>query len=505
MDANHYFWFRYLDIPTCFRYDQSLYRSRPLFCIFREVAELGIPLFDGIGVFFKTRRYLAYLIVFVTTTFLGLFVSWMMYSYAGTGIERVLVYFFTYIGSAGTIYFGLGALFTGLGVDGLWITRRSRGRTTELKGISWMAISFFIAVFLSILLERSALLFFGLFGWVGWIAFQGYLSTRTSLRIATIAEPKKGGFLVGTGSFILLLIGLVIIAAEALLALYLVPNNILGLGTVIDGIFPMASVNLANQFTYLIVAYACMGLFALVMLVSFFKYAGKGAALNIALLTIFISIYAGYFMVNVMRRSGVFGIGPVDIAMSLFFLAYALSGIGRTTTEAAEKPGGRIGDFGPLVTFFLASSFFFVDSIIALAANPATIIGNPATGWFATGLLADPRFLFLFRDVAKLIAFPLAAIFTALAYLRGGRTERIVSRAREEGETFDPDEVDKEIADLTPDPGETWASETAEGIKEGDPGHKLSAPDPDRLTVDDSRRLGKAKRFGDDDEDDGSN
>ncbi len=469
---------------------------------------MGIPLFDGIGVFFRTRRYLAYLIVFVATTFLGLFISWLMYTYPGTYIDEVLVYFFTYVGSAGTIYFALGSLFTGLKIDRLWITRRGRGRVTEMKGLVWMAISFAIAVFLSILVGRTALLFFAIFGWVGWIAFQGYLSTRTSLRIATIAEPKKGGFLLGTGSLILLLIGLGFIAAEALLALYLVPNDIFGLGTMINGIFPSATVNLANQFTYLVVAYACMGLFALVMLLAFIRYAGRGAALNISLLTIFIGIYAGYFLVNVMRRTGVFGMEPIDIGMSLFFLAYALSGIGRTTTEAAERPGGRIGDFGPLITFFLASGFFFVDSIIAVASNPATIIGGagvPGTGWFETGILADPRFLFLFRDVAKLIAFPLAAIFTAVVYLRTGRTERIVERAREEGKTFDPDEVDKEIADRTPDPGETWASERAEGIKEGDPGHELSAPDPDRLTVDDSRRLGKAKRLGDDDEDDASN
>ncbi len=481
--------------------------------IIREAAILGIPLFGGIGVFFKTRRYLAYLIVFVATTFLGLLVSWLMFTYpdsvTGTGVEQVLVNLFTYIGATGAIYFALGSLLTGLGIDRLWITRRGRGRVTEMKGLSWMVVSFAIAVFLSILLGRTALLFFALFGWVGWIAFQGYLSTRTSLRIATIAEPKKGGFLLGTGSLILLLIGIGFIAAEALLALYFIPNpTILGLGDMIIGIFPGAAANIASQFTYLIVAYACMGLFALVMLLAFIRHAGKGAALNISLLTIFIGIYAGYFLVNVIRRTGVFGMEPIDIGMSLFFLAYALSGIGRTTTEAAEKPGGRIGDFGPLITFFLASSFFFVDSIIAVASNSATIIGGsgiPGTGWFDTGILADPRFLFLFRDVAKLIAFPLAAIFTAIVYLRTGRTERIISRAREAGETFDPDKVDKEIADRTPDPGETWPSERAEGIKEGKPGHDLSAPDSRRLSVGDSRRLGKPKRLGEDEEDDADN
>ncbi|KXH76035.1 MAG: hypothetical protein AM326_07945 [Candidatus Thorarchaeota archaeon SMTZ-45] len=462
---------------------------------------MGIPLFDGIGVFFRKRRYLAYFIVFVATTFLGLFMSWLMSTYAGTPVEATLVYFFAYIGSAGTIYFAFGSLITGIGIDRLWITRRGRGRTTELKGVSWMAVSFAISVFLSILTGPTTMLFFAIFCWVGWIAFQGYLSTRTSLRLATIAEPKKGGVLLGTGSFILLLIGLVLIGAEALLALYLVPNDILGIGTLINGIFTDATNNIMLQYNFLIVAYAMMGLFALVMLLSFIRNIGKGAALNIALLTNFIAIYAGYFLVNVMRRGGIFGMTPVDIAMSLFFLAYALSGIGRTATEAAEKPGGRSGDFGPLATFFLASGYFFVDSIIAVASNPSTQIWD----WFQAGILADPRFLFLFRDVAKLIAFPLAAIFTAVYYLRYERTERIVSRAREAGETFAPDEVDKEIADRTPDPGEAWPSERAEGIKEGKPGHDLSAPDTRRLSVDDSRRLGKPKRLGEEDEDDEGN
>ena len=61
-------------------------------------------------------------------------------------------------------------------------------------------------------------------------------------------------------------------------------------------------------------------------------------------------------------------------------------------------------------------------------------------------------------------------------------------------------EVDEDIADATPDPGESWASERAEGIKEGKQGHDLSAPDPKRLATGSSRRLGKAKRYGDDEE-----
>ena len=75
---------------------------------------MGIPWFDGIGVFFRKRRYLAYFIVFVATTFLAIFMGWLMSTYAGTPIESTLVYFFAYIGSAGTIYFAFGSLITGI-------------------------------------------------------------------------------------------------------------------------------------------------------------------------------------------------------------------------------------------------------------------------------------------------------------------------------------------------------------------------------------------------------
>lgn len=183
--------------------------------------------------------------------------------------------------------------------------------------------------------------------------------------------------------------------------------------------------------------------------------------------------------------------------ISLFFLIYALSGIGSTLTESVEESRSRLRDFGPLATFFLASSFFFVDSIITLSTT-APSIASWFGGWVATeeAQLAT----WVFRDSSKLIAFPLAAIISMLYYLRRGRLERIVERAREEGETFDPDEVDADIAEATPDPGESWASERAEGILEGKQGHDLSAPDSDRLSVDSSRRLGSPKRLGDDDE-----
>jgi len=454
---------------------------------------LNIPVISGIteglGVFLKTRRYLAYTIIFVATTFLGLFVTWLMTLTIGTFTEELLVNFFAFVGSAGTIYFAFGAIFTGLGVDGLWITRRSRGRTTELKGVAWMAISFAIAVFMRILAGPIVLLFFAIVCWLGWIGFQAYLSTRTGLRVATLAEPKKGGFLLGAGSFIILIIGIGIIAAEAFVALSIAYGfDILALGPVLDGIFASATVNLVTQQFMLLIAYACFALFIVIMFVSFLKYSGRGASLNIAVLTLFIGIYAGYFLVNVMRRGEIFGLDPTDIVMSLFFLVYAMSGIGSTITEAVEESRSRTGDFGPLLTFFLASGFFFVDSILAVASNPSSLIWE----WFDAGILSDPRFLFLFRDVSKMIAFPLVAIFTAIYYLRVERAGRVVERARDDGEVLDPDEVDPDIA------------EEIEEEEKSQPAERYTAPEPERddgrLRVDSSRRLGKAKRLGDDDD-----
>ncbi|MHA1863274.1 MAG: hypothetical protein ACTSWA_05860, partial [Candidatus Thorarchaeota archaeon] len=186
----------------------------------------------------------------------------------------------------------------------------------------------------------------------------------------------------------------------------------------------------------------------------------------------------------------IFGMEPMDIAMSLFFLVYAMSGIGSTVTEAIEESRARTGDFGPLFTFFLASGFFFVDSIIAVASNNTTLIW----GWFhASGIFTDPRFLYLFRDVSKLIAFPLVAIFTALYYLRVERAGRVVERARDDGVELDPEEVDSDIA------------EEIEEEKESRPTERYTAPEPERddrrLRVDSSSRLGAPKRLSDDDDD----
>ena len=215
--------------------------------------------------------------------------------------------------------------------------------------------------------------------------------------------------------------------------------------------FPDALTNLTTQQLPLIIAYAMMGLFCLVSLLAFFRYARRGAALNIALLVLFIGVYAGYFLFNVLRRTGAPTIEVTDIVISLFFLVYALSGIGSTMVESVEGSRSRLRDFGPLVTFFLASSFFFVDSIITLSTT-APSIGAWFGGWVATP--ENQLVMWVFRDSSKLIAFPLAAIVSMLYYLRGGRLERIVERAREDGETFDPDEVDEDIADATPDPGD---------------------------------------------------
>jgi hypothetical protein len=448
---------------------------------------MGIPILSGIieglRVFFKTRRYVAYLVIFVFTTFLGYLVSWLMTLYPGTGIELILANFFLYIGATGTIYFAFGTLLIGVGADRLWITRRGRGRVTELKGVAWLAVSFAISVFLSIFLGETALLFFAMFCWVGWIAFQAYLSSRTSLRLATIAEPKKGGIGVGVGSFFLLIIGLGIIGAIVLAVLFLIPENMFGLGDAITAIFPQAVSNLQIHGILIWVAAGLLGLFALVSLLAFFRYAGRGAALNVALMTIFIGLYSGYFFVNVMRRTGAPTMGVVDVAMSLFFLLYAMSGIGRTVTEGVEETRMRTRDFGPLFTFFLASGFFFVDSVIAVSASGATILA----GWFDwTGPAVYETFLF--RDIAKLLAFPLVAIFTSLYYVMFERAERVaeqVREEREEGEVIEEEDLDEEVVEELEEPKED---------RYGAP------PDPDRLRVDDSRRLGRPKRFGEDDD-----
>ncbi len=452
-------------------------------------------IFSGLGVFFRTRRYVAYLTVFVIFTCIAIYMSYLMAAMATADplLEEILVSVFVYVGATGTIYFGLGVLFTGLGLDNLWITERGRGRVTELKGLTWIAVSFAISVYLSLAVGEGALLFFSMFCWVGWIAFQAFLSARTSLRLATVAEPEKGGIAIGIGSFIILLIGIGIIGVEAAAALVLIPGNYFGLGDMLGSMFPNYLTNIQIHFTYLVVAMGLLGLFALISLLAFFRYAARGSALNIALLTVFVAIYSGYFLFNVMRRTGAPTIGPVDVGMSLFFLLYAMSGIGRTVTERVEGTRRRLRDLGPLITFFLASGFFYVDSIIAVTNTTGSILSTwTLLNWSAPVTYAT----FLFRDIAKLLAFPIVAVLSMLYYLRVGRVERLVERAKAEGRTFEPGKADTDLVRTAPPPGQAWPSETAEGIKKGAPGHELSSPDTRRLTVDQSRRLGTPKRAG---------
>jgi hypothetical protein len=201
-------------------------------------------------------------------------------------------------------------------------------------------------------------------------------------------------------------------------------------------------------------------------------------------MTVFIGIYSGYFFVNVMRRTGAPTMSIVDIAMSLFFLLYAMSGIGRTVTEGVEETRMTTRDFGPLFTFFLASGFFFVDSIIAVSNSGSTLLAT----WFDWGP-GTVYETFLFRDIAKLLAFPLVAIFTTLYYVMFERAERVaeqVREEREEGEEIREEDLDQDVVEELEEPKED---------RYGAP------PDPDRLRVDDSRRLGKPKRFGEDDDD----
>ncbi len=448
---------------------------------------------EGLKVFFKTRRYVAYLIIFFITSFISFFISYLLSlpGVAGTPTEDILVNVFAYAGATGTIYFMIGTILIIIGLDKFWITRRGRGHITELKGLAWIAASFFIAVWLSVFFKSTPLYLFAATGWVGWIGFQAYLSSRTSLRIATIAEPKKGGVGKGLLAFILLLIGFGIIAAEAIFALVVIPNDMFGISAMLGSVFPNFQQNINIHYTFLLVAFGFLGLFALISLIAYFKYALKGAALNIALLVDFIAIYSGYFLVNVMRRTSVPSMDLTDVLMTLFFLVYAMAGIGRTITESVEETRIRVRDLGPLLTFMLASGFFFVDSLIT-----ASTYSPQLAAWFNWG--AQTNYVnFVFRDVAKLLAFPLVAIFTMLYYLRVERTQRIVEHLKEEGEEVTPETADEEIVE------EAHTPEMPERIEEGRRGSDLQGPpDTRRLRIDSSRRLGKPKRLGEEEEED---
>jgi hypothetical protein len=254
--------------------------------------------------------------------------------------------------------------------------------------IIWFVVSFFVLIMLFFVRPIFNWMFIGI-AFLGWIGFQSYFSTRSSLGYATSvaidSRSKLMGFLYG---FLYILNYVVIIGA--VIFTYIFINPVPGWGTV----FAILGALIACGFNF-------MNGWILI------AERNKSTASNISFLGMFISFYSAYFIYNVLKGYDP-GLDLVSIGISIFFILYTMSSVGRSLASRAElDTRWKLSkELAATFTFFLASGFMFVDAMFAV------ILG-----------ISDPTLTGGIGDIVKLLVFPFVAFIMELNFIRISRKQ----------------------------------------------------------------------------------
>ena len=251
----------------------------------------------------------------------------------------------------------------------------------------WFVVSIFVLILLFFVRPIFNWMYIGV-AFFGWIGFQSYFSTRSSLgyaeSVAIDSRSKLMGFLYG---FLYILNYVVIIGALVVTAFFIYP--VWGVGHLIAllGALLACGFNFVNG--WILIAER-----------------NKSTASNISFLGMFISFYSAYFMYNVMKGYDP-GLDIIGIGISIFFILYTMSSVGRSLASRAELDTRWkfSKELAATFTFFLASGFMFVDAMFGV------ILGADAT--LAGGI----------GDAVKLLVFPFVAFVMVLNFIRKSRKE----------------------------------------------------------------------------------
>lgn len=354
---------------------------------------------DGLKLFFESKKLRWFALVF----FIGAFfiTVWerlsALLSDVFPGIALLL-----FSGGVFPIYFMLVAFISALGLDRFVVSEESY-KKSFIYTLIWGVISAFVLIGMVFFTFPLFIFIFVGITFLGWIGFQSYFATRTSLGFAKSLDTGKRSLLIG------LLYG----------AIYIF-NYAVVIGTVIVGWILFAPELTAIGFALIggLLALGFNFLNGMILVAE----RNKSTASGVSILGLFISLYSAYFIYNVLK-----GFDPsldlVSIAISIAFILYTMSGIGRTLSSRADLDTRfkMSRDFAATFTYFLASGFMFVDSVFTL------IIVNPSL----QGIISD---------VIKLILFPFIAFIMVLYYLYESRKKLKKAEPVKEGEIVEEEE-----------------------------------------------------------------
>ena len=334
---------------------------------------------NGLKMFWESRRLRWLTIVFilglVMTTFwqqVALFVpsAWALA---------------TLVSAAFPMFFLLTALLSLLGLQ-RFVASEESYRSSIVLFFIWIFVSAILQVyFVFNLFEVFMFVYFGI-AFLGWISFQAYFSTRTSLGYAEKADVRENSRLV-----------------KVLVTM----SHILCYVVIFGALAYVLSINL----TELVFNPARLGLLVLGTLVAalfnFFngmilgRQRDKTTFVNVALIGLFISLYSGYFIYNA-GKTTTLGFDIVGFAITIFFVFYTMSSVGSSLASRAEKETRwKISkELAVTLTFFLASGYYFADTILPILPSVDPVLGA------AMG------------DLTKLFIFPLVALVMELLFIR---------------------------------------------------------------------------------------
>ncbi|MHA1389840.1 MAG: hypothetical protein ACTSW8_05905 [Candidatus Thorarchaeota archaeon] len=295
-------------------------------------------------------------------------------------------------------------------------------KKSAIYTIIWFFVSFFVLVMMFFIRPFFNWMFIGV-AFLGWIGFQSYFSTRSSLgyaeSVAIDSQSKLMGFLYG---FLYILNYVVIIGAFIFTLIFI--NPLWGAGHFIAllGGLLACGFNFMNGWVLI-------------------GERNRSTASNISFLGVFISFYSAYFMYNVMKGYDP-GLDVVGIGVSVFFILYTMSSVGRSLASRAElDTRWKLSkELAATFTFFLASGFMFVDAMFAV------ILGG------------DPTLAGGIGDAVKLLIFPFVAFIMELNFIRKSRKEPkpptvyddipIVPEEPKEEPMAEPEEPEVETAEV---------------------------------------------------------
>ncbi|TFH04976.1 MAG: hypothetical protein E4H14_13645 [Candidatus Thorarchaeota archaeon] len=382
---------------------------------------------DGLKLFFASKKLKWLTLIF----FIGAFTI---------TIWENLVLMFPWVPALGFIALWVGGLFPTffliscfLSLIGFarFIADDESYRKSFIFTMIWFVVSFFVLIMLFFIRPIFNWLYIGV-AFLGWIGFQSYFSTRTALGYAESVDishqSKIVGFLYG---FIYILNYVVIVGAVVVTFVFVNPSWGAGLLFGIIGALLACLFNFVN---------------GLILVAE----RNKSTASNISFLGLFISFYSAYFIYNVMKGYDP-GLDIVGIGISVFFILYTMSSVGRSLASRAElDTRWKLNkELAATFTFFLASGFMFVDAMFSV------ILG-----------LADASLEGGIGDVVKLIVFPFLAFIMALNFVRKSRKEPKVPHVYDDIPIVPEEEPMVESEEPAVEPEEAMVEEEPEIIED---------------------------------------